>query len=91
MYPNMAKDADAEGFTEIATMFREIADVEKEHEARYQALLKNVKEGQVFKRDGTVRWHCRNCGYVHEGPDAPKACPACKHPQAFFELFAENY
>jgi rubrerythrin len=91
MYPTMAKEAEAEGFSEIATMFREIADVEKEHEARYQALLKNIKEGRVFKRGGPVRWHCRNCGYVHEGPEAPRACPACKHPQAFFELFAENY
>jgi len=91
MYPNMAKDAEAEGFKEIAIMFREIADVEKEHEARYQALLKNVKEGSVFKKEQKVRWHCRNCGYVHEGKNAPTVCPACKHPQSFFEVLCENY
>ena len=91
MYPNMAKDAEAEGFKEIAIMFREIADVEKEHEKRYQALLKNVKEGKVFKKDEKVRWRCRNCGYIHTGKTAPKLCPACKHPQSLYEVAAENY
>ncbi len=91
MYPGFAKVAEQEGFKEIATMLREIADVEEQHEARYQALLKNLKEGKDFKREGKKRWHCRNCGYVHEGDEAPKACPCCKHPQAFFELLAENY
>ena len=75
MYPNMAKDAEAEGFKEIAIMFREIADVEKEHEARYQALLKNVKEGKVFKKEEKIRWHCRNCGYVHDGQERPHGVP----------------
>ncbi len=87
----MAKAADAEGFKEIASMFREIAQVEVKHEARYRALLKDLQEGKVFKKDNKVRWHCRNCGYVHEGTEAPKNCPCCKHPQAFFEVLAENY
>ena len=91
MYPNMAKDADDEGFKEIASLFREIAQVEEKHEARYRALLKDLQEGKVFKKEKKVRWHCRNCGYVHEGTEAPKVCPCCKHPQAFFEVLAENY
>ncbi len=91
MYPTMAKEAEAEGFKEIAFMFREIAQVEEKHEARYRALLKDLQEGKVFKKDKKVRWHCRNCGYVHEGTEAPKMCPCCKHPQAFFEVLAENY
>lgn len=91
MYPTMAKEAAEEGFKEISIMFREIADVEKEHEARYRALLKNVTEDKVFKKETKVRWHCRNCGYIHEGKFAPKMCPACKHPQSFYEVAAENY
>jgi rubrerythrin len=91
MYPTMAKEADEEGFKDIAFLFREIAQVETKHEARYRALLKDLQEGKVFKKDKKVRWHCRNCGYVHEGTDAPKTCPCCKHPQGFFEVLAENY
>lgn len=70
---------------------KEIAEVEKQHEIRYRKLLKNLKEGKVFKRDTEVRWKCRNCGYIHEGKEAPKECLACAHPQSFYELFCENY
>jgi len=91
LYPDFATVADEEGFPEVATSFREIADVEKHHEGRYRALAANIEAGTVFKRDGVVRWKCRNCGYVHEGPEAPKLCPACKHPQAFYELLVEPY
>lgn len=91
LYPDFAVVAEEEGFKAIATSFREIADVEKHHEARYRALAANVKAGTVFKRGGTVKWKCRNCGYVHEGPEAPTVCPACKHPQAFYELLVEPY
>jgi len=80
-----------EGFPEIAKQFKEIAEVEVEHEKRYRKLIKNVKEGKVFKKDKVVRWKCRNCGYVHEGKEAPKECPSCAHPQAFFELLCESY
>ena len=76
---------------EIASVFTEIGEVEEEHEKRYLALLRNVKEGRVFKRDTVVKWHCRNCGYVHEGPEAPEICPACAHEQAHFEVLAENW
>ncbi|MCX6565622.1 MAG: rubrerythrin family protein [Candidatus Aminicenantes bacterium] len=91
IYKDFAGTAEAEGFAEIATTFRMIARVEKEHEARYRKLLANVTGGKVFKKDGPVRWMCRNCGYVHEGPEAPTQCPACLHPQAFYEVKAENY
>jgi len=91
LYQNFAKDAETEGFAEIAETYRNIAKVEKEHEKRYRALLKNVEGGAVFKKDKPVRWHCRNCGYVHEGPEAPDKCPACNHPQAYYEILSENY
>lgn len=91
LYPEAAKVADEEGFEEIATVFREIARVEMEHEKRYLKLLKNVETGQAFKKPSVVRWRCRNCGYVHEGAEAPDLCPACAHPQAYYELLAENY
>lgn len=91
LYKEAADIADQEGFPEIATQFREIAEVEAEHEKRYRKLLANVKEGKVFKKDKPVKWRCRNCGYVHEGPEAPKECPACAHPQAYYELLCENY
>ena len=91
MYPNFAKIADQEGFTEIATVFRSIAVAEKRHEDRYLALAKNITEGRVFKRKKPVRWVCRNCGYVHEGTEAPELCPACAHPQSYYELEAVNY
>lgn len=91
LYLDAERIAREEGFDEIARSFKEIAEVEEKHEKRYSALLKNVKEGKVFNKDVVVKWHCRNCGYVHEGKEAPKACPACKHPQAYYEVLAENY
>ncbi|KPK35817.1 MAG: rubrerythrin [Phycisphaerae bacterium SG8_4] len=91
MYPGFAEVAEKEGFSEIANVFRSIAVAEKRHEERYLALAKNISDGVVFKRGEKVRWVCRNCGYVHEGPEAPNACPACAHPQAYFELDALNY
>ena len=91
MYPRMAEEAEAEGHTELAEAFRKVADVEKAHEERYKKLLKNVEDGMVFEADGDVMWKCNNCGYLHFGKTAPETCPACKHPQAHFELFRENY
>jgi rubrerythrin len=91
LYPNFAEIANKEGFKDIADSFKQIGEVEEKHEARYRKLLENLKEKKVFKREEVVRWKCRNCGYVHEGKEAPKVCPACKHPQAFYELMAENY
>ncbi len=91
MYPEFAEVAEKEGFTEIAEVFRNIAVAEKRHEERYLALVKNIEGGKVFKKGAPVRWVCRNCGYVHEGPEAPEQCPACAHPQAYFELEATNY
>ncbi|HUV04302.1 MAG TPA: rubrerythrin family protein [Armatimonadota bacterium] len=91
LYPGFAETARAEGFTEIAKVFEEIAEVEGHHEARYLKLLKNEQEGMVFERDTEVAWKCRNCGYVQKGREAPQVCPACAHPQAYYELFVENY
>lgn len=91
MYPQFAAVAEEEGLKEIAAVFRAIAVAEKAHEERFQALLKNVEAGQVFKRDQVVKWRCRNCGYIHEGKEAPEVCPACDHPQAYYELLADNY
>jgi len=91
MYPNFAQTAEKEGFVEIAAVFRSIAVAEKRHEGRYNALAKNITDGLVFKRDKSVRWVCRNCGYVHEGPEAPEVCPACAHPKSYYELEAANY
>lgn len=91
MYPDFAKIADGEGFAEIAAVFRKIAVAEARHRDRYLALKKNVDTNKVFKKDKSVRWVCRNCGYVHEGSEALKVCPACAHPQAHFELEATNY
>jgi len=91
LYPEFEKVARKEGFTEVATAFKEIGDVEENHEKRYRKLLANVKGGTVFKRAESMKWKCGNCGYVHEGNEAPKVCPACKHPQAYYELKAENY
>lgn len=91
IYPSFEETAREEGFEEIAKSFKEIAEVEEKHDKRYRKLLENVNSGKVFKRDKAVKWKCRNCGYVHEGEEAPKICPACKHPQAFYELFCENY
>ncbi len=91
MYPEFAKTAKEEGFNEIAATFKSIAVAEKQHEKRYLGLLKNIEEGKVFKKDKPVKWRCSNCGYVHEGAEAPGKCPACNHPQAYFELLAENW
>jgi rubrerythrin len=91
MYPDFARTADEEGFPKIARMFRHIATVEARHEARYRALLNNVKEGKVFKKDAPVKWKCRACGYVKEGMEAPQSCPICAYTRACFEIFAENY
>ncbi len=91
LYKNFAETARAEGLRNVEVVFREIAEVEEEHEKRYLALLENVRNNRVFQRDEVVRWRCRNCGYVHEGTSAPKICPACRHPQAYYELMAENY
>lgn len=91
MYPDFAKIAREEGFTEIADVFESIAVAEKQHEKRYRALAANIKAGRVFKRDAEVVWRCRNCGYLHEGTGAPDTCPACDHPIDHFELLGENY
>jgi rubrerythrin len=91
LYPDASKVAEEEGFKEIARVFREIAEVEQYHERRYLKLLDNIKQGKVFKKDKPVKWKCRNCGYVHEGTQAPEICPACAHPQAYYELWCENY
>lgn len=91
LYPDFAQIAEDEGFADVAESFREIAEVEAHHEARYRKLLANVETGRVFSKDHPVRWKCRNCGYVHEGTEAPLLCPACKHPQAHYEVFVEAY
>ena len=91
MYPEFAKIAREEGFDHIAKVFEAIAVAEKQHEKRYRALADNVKNGRVFKRDDKVVWRCRNCGYLHEGPEAPEVCPACAHKQAHFEVLCENW
>ncbi len=91
LYPEFAKVALKEGFKDVAETFTEIGEVEERHEKRYRKLLANVKAGIVFKREKATEWKCRNCGYVHKGKEAPKVCPACKHPQSYYELRAENY
>ncbi|MBI4619470.1 MAG: rubrerythrin family protein [Desulfobacterales bacterium] len=91
MYPSFAKVAGEEGFADIAKIFQSIAVAEKQHEKRYLGLLANVEAGAVFKKDKSVVWRCRNCGYTHKGTGAPDKCPACDHPQAHFELLAENW
>jgi len=91
IYKEMEATATREGYPEVAKKYKEIAEVEQQHEKRYRLLLADVKEGKVFKKDTVVKWKCRNCGYVHEGPTAPAKCPACDHPQAYYEVMAENY
>jgi len=91
IYLDAENVARQEGFDEIAGVFKEIAEVEEQHEKRYRKLLGNVKEGKVFNKDSVVKWKCRNCGYVHEGKEAPEICPACVHPRAYYELQCENY
>ena len=91
LYPSAADTAEKEGFKEIATLFRNIAKVEVEHEKRYLKLAENIEKNQVFKRPTVVRWKCRNCGYVHEGTEPPEKCPSCLHPKAYFEIKEGNY
>lgn len=91
MYARMAREAEEEGFTELAEQFRGVAAIEKTHEERYRALLKNVETAQVFKKSGVTVWECRNCGHIVTDASAPDVCPVCKHPQAFFEVHKENY
>ncbi|MFC1675418.1 rubrerythrin [Candidatus Omnitrophota bacterium] len=91
LYKDAEETARKEGFAQIADQFKEIAEVEEEHEKRYRKLLENIKEGKVFKKDKAVKWKCRNCGYVHEGKEAPDECPACAHPQSYYEILCENY
>jgi len=91
MYPEFADVAEKEGFPEIAEVFRNIAVAEKAHEERYRALIENIEQDMVFKRDTVVKWKCRNCGYIHEGAEAPEECPACAHERAYFELWGKNY
>jgi len=91
MYPEFAVTAEEEGFNEIAAVFEAIAVAEKQHEKRYLALLENIEKDRVFKREKIVKWRCRNCGYVHEGTEAPEKCPACAHPRAYFEISMEDY
>ncbi len=91
LYNNFEQIARDEGFPEIAETFHEIAEVEERHEKRYRKLAENIEKGIVFKRDVEVEWKCGNCGYIHKGKEAPDCCPACKHPQGFFEIFVETY
>mgnify|MGYP000817313668 CR=1 FL=1 len=91
MYPRMAAEAKEEGFTQIAALFTMVAAIEKDHEARYKALTANIEAGKVYARETEQVWQCRNCGYICKGTEAPKICPACKHPQAYFEPKKENY
>jgi len=91
LYLDAQNIASQEGYDEVAKVFKEIGEVESFHEKRYRKLLQNLKEGKVFKKENIVKWHCRNCGYVHEGKEAPEVCPACAHPRAYYEVLAENY
>ena len=92
MYAKFAKEAKEEGFDKIAFLFESVGKIEKEHEERYNKLLKNIEDGKVFSKDGTkVAWICRNCGHIHYGETAPEICPVCSHPKAYFELKQENY
>jgi rubrerythrin len=91
LYPEFARVAEEEGFAEVAAVFRSIMVAEQNHEKRYLALLSNLTQGNVFRKPATTRWRCRNCGYIHEGPEAPGECPACAHPQAYYEVAPENY
>lgn len=91
LYPEAAKVAEAEGFADIAFLFRKVASVEVHHEKRYLELMKNILDKKVFKKDARVQWKCRNCGYIHEGAEAPETCPTCAHPKAYFELLCDNF
>ena len=91
MYPKFAKDAEEEGFLELAELFRKVAEIERHHEERYLALLKNLETNEVFKKTDETRWECMNCGHIHTGKEAPQLCPVCAHPQSYFEVRKENY
>lgn len=91
MYQDFAKTAEEEGFKDLAAKFRLVGTVEKRHDARYETLIENVKEGQVFKKPEVKKWECRNCGFTVEGTEAPKICPVCGHPEAFFEVQVEEF
>jgi rubrerythrin len=91
LYPEFARIAEEEGFKAVAHTFIEVSEVEERHEARYRKLLANLENGTTFKKDEVVLWKCNNCGYIHEGTSAPEVCPACAHPQGYFEVFLENY
>jgi rubrerythrin len=91
LYPGFARVAKEEGFEAVAKVFEFVSVAERVHEERYKALAVNISEGRAFKRGNKTKWYCRNCGYVHEGDEAPKACPACAHPQSYFEVQAQNY
>ena len=91
IYSDFSKTAQGEGFPEVANSFDQIAKVEKFHESRYRKLINSISNREVFEKKSPVKWHCINCGYVYEGNEAPKECPACKHPQAYYEILAENY
>ena len=91
LYPDFAGTAQKEGFPMVAHSFKKIAEVEAYHETRYRKLLENVKNEKVFNKDKTIKWKCRNCGYVHEGSEAPDVCPACQHPQSYYEVWTEPY
>ena len=91
MYPSFAKTAEEEGFPELARLFRMVADVERHHEERYRALLKNIENEEVFKKSTETVWECRNCGHLATGNKAPVVCPVCSHPQSYFEVHNENY
>ena len=91
MYPKFAQEAEEEGFTELAKQFRQVADIEREHEMRFRALLANIENEKVFKKEEVTLWECRNCGHLIEGTEAPHVCPVCKHPQSYFEVRKENY
>ena len=91
MYEDFAKTAEEEGFTELAHKFRLVAAIEKHHEERYRALLRNIETAEVFKRSEIKVWECRNCGHIVVGKEAPEVCPVCNHPQSYFEIHAENY
>jgi rubrerythrin len=91
IYSDFAKTAKGEGFPEVARSFEQIAKVEKFHESRYRKLIENIAKKKVFNKDNAVKWHCSNCGYIFEGTKPPKICPACRHPQSYYEVLAENY
>ena len=91
MYPRMAREAEEEGFTDVAKLFRMVADIERTHEERFRSLLKNIENKEVFEKPEEKVWECRNCGHKHIGNGAPDVCPVCSHPQSYFEVQKENY